>query len=140
MVCGSGIASGLAIAAVLAPKDGTFAMNFAHFWLPHAILIALLFVLRVPIAEIGGFAIALALYLLGYYIWVVSKGAGGMAWLGYASSTPGAALAAVILRLLYLRHRATNVALSAGAGFLAAAIGITAGQTVVCSTVMYCGS
>ena len=133
-VCVGGIASGLLVAAAIAPMDygvRMFAFNFAHYWLPQAVIIGLLFGLRLPGEQIGGFAIALALYLLGYYLWVISKNAGGLIWIGYTVSILGAAVSAIVMRLLAPRIRRLGVPASTAVGFLMGLVGVATGLTGV---------
>lgn len=135
------VLAGVAVAALLSPKDGYFIGNFAFYWVPQAITLGVvLFFVSRP-AVLSGVAVVLALYLALYGAWVFSRPhPESMAWLGYLSSLPGAGLGA-IAGALYVKRQSYKKA--AIAGVVAASftlVGLAANQIVVCSTVMYCGS
>lgn len=142
-VWAAGLGLGLATAFVLAPKDDLIAFvgNVGWWWLPQLAILALLLVLRVRKSVVGGFATALAAYLLSYYVWLNWVGGpNAMAWLGYWFSLPGAAIAALLLRVFANLTNRVSVVASTAIGFSIAAVGIAANQAVVCATVMHCAS
>jgi hypothetical protein len=135
------VLSGVMVAATLASLASTFLANFLAYWVPHAVVLLLLFwPLRARSATVAGVAVALALYLGAFGSWLLSRRhPESLAWLGYLFSLPGGALAA-IGAALWLRGRTTWRAWPVGC-FAAGAVllGIIINQAVVCSTQMYCG-
>lgn len=57
------ILSGVAVAAILSPKDSYFMGNIAIYWAPQAIILAILIFFQPRPAVISGVAVILALYL-----------------------------------------------------------------------------
>lgn len=135
------ILSGVAVAALLSPKDAYFLGNFTFYWLPQAIVFAvLLFFVSRP-AVLSGAAIVLAIYLALFGAWVFSRShPESMAWLGYLFSLPGAGLGAIAGALYVKRHSYTRAAIAGAVAALFTFAGLALNQVVVCSTVMYCGS
>lgn len=134
-----GIAAGVTVSAVLAPKDDYFFSNFGFFCLSQIGALLLLLPFKPRPAAIGGAALALAIYLAAFGYWLFSRQhPESMAWLGYLFSLPGALIGGV-LGSLWLTRRSdlqwfTTTALAAG--FTLA--GALFGQSAVCSTLMYC--
>lgn len=131
---------GICVSVALAPKDEFFLSNFLFFWGSQVLVLffALVFCLRA--AVVAGIAFSLALYLGLFGAWIFTRTyPDSMAWLGYVFSLPGAVVGVVFMALLLQRRPNLGsfaVALVAAA---AVAVGIAINQTVVCSTLMYCG-
>lgn len=137
------VLSGVAVAVLLSPKDDYFLGNFAFYWLPQAIVLAVLLVFVSRPAVLSGVAIVLAIYLALFGAWVFSRShPDSMAWLGYLSSLPGAGLGAIVGALYVERVDRQGYTRAAIAGAVAALFtfsGLALNQLVVCSTEMYCG-
>lgn len=134
------VLAGIVVAALLSPKDAYFIGNFAFYWLPQAVVFAvLLFFVSRP-AVMSGVAVVLALYLALYGAWVFSRPhPESMAWLGYLFSLPGAGLGAIAGALYVKRQSYRRAAMAATVAALFTFGGLAINQAVVCSTVMYCG-
>ena len=135
-----GIAIGLAVSALVAPKDILYFLpNALFYWVPQLCVLALICLLKPRPAVVGGVAIALALYLGAFYMWFFSIHHGdAMGWLGYLFSLPGALIGA-LFSIILLRSRpecTTLIACSVAVVFTFT--GVLINQYIICSTVMYC--
>ncbi|WP_158159289.1 hypothetical protein [Pseudomonas sp. RIT-To-2] len=130
--------SGAVVATWLAAHGhAQITTNFLVYWLPHAVILGLLWLSRASKVLMAGVATALALYLALYGAWVLSMAEpGGLIWLGYLCSFPGAFLAAAVAR--YIEWTARPCDRPWLTGFVCVALGLTLNQGAVCSTVMAC--
>ncbi|NVZ70478.1 hypothetical protein [Pseudomonas costantinii] len=87
-----GIALGLAVAVSITRKDEYFLGNFAYSWLPQAAVLCIALLCKVSRRSLGGMAIAMALYLFLFDIWVTES----MGWLFYFFSFPGILIGALL--------------------------------------------
>ena len=135
-----GIACGLVVAGILAPKDTYFLPNAFFYWVPQLIVLLLLIPLRASAAVVAGVSFALAAYLAAFGAWVFTRQhPDSMAWLGYVFSFPGAALGA-LSGTLWLRDQPKMVPLAKGCvAAVAVLLWLTLNQALVCITVIYCG-
>lgn len=79
--------------------------NFLFYWGPQAALLGLALVTRTRPGVLGGSALVLAAFLLGFHGWMRSRPAGdALAWLFYLFSFPGA-LVGVFAAALASRRR-----------------------------------
>lgn len=130
---------GIVVAAVLARNSPYFLPNFLSFWGPQMAVLVVSLICRPHPVVLAGTACALAGYLALFGSWVLTRSApDSMAWLGYISSMPGAAIGALLAAILFRKQATQRPVL---AGCLAAATvcsGIAVNQVFICSTVMYC--
>lgn len=122
------VAAGLVVALAQSPLHRGlhgFAWNFALYWGPQAIVLAVLLALRPRPAAVAGTALALVLHLVAFDAWIRSQGPGqALGWLYYLFSFPGA-LAGAVAGTLVSRRLGRSAALVAGAVAMAlTAIGI----------------
>jgi hypothetical protein len=138
--CGA-VLFGMTVSAMLAVRSPAFLANFLWYWAPQATVIALLWPLKPRPAALAGVAIMLALYLSAFGWWLLSRERpDSLAWLGYLFSFPGAAASAVAAVIWLRGHRVSSALLVASVAAGTVLVGIVVNQTIVCSTVMYCGA
>jgi hypothetical protein len=131
---------GIAVSVALAPKDSWLLSNAAFYWGSQLAVLALLLPIRPRPAVVAGVALALAMYLAAFGAWVFTRARPeSMAWLGYAFSLPGAAIAGVGVAV-WFRSRVALGPLAIGCiAASAVLVGVGINQAIVCSTVIYCG-
>ncbi len=130
---------GVAVAIYLSPKDSYFFENFIFYWLPQAIVIAILFIARYKVPIICGAALILSTYLVCFYLWIFSKPhPESMAWLGYVFSFPGAVIGALSSAPIAKRFEIKHSVLLGATALVFTFIGLALNQALVCETVMYC--
>lgn len=136
----AGMALGICVAGVLAPKDTYFFSNFLLFWGSQVLVLAFAFAFRQRAAVVAGIASSLALYLGLFGAWIFTRvHPESMAWLGYLFSLPGAVVGVILVAFLLKREPDFAPSTAGLLAFLSVAAGIAMNQAVVCSTVMYCG-
>jgi hypothetical protein len=143
VVAGLCISLGVGVAIYLSPKDEYFAGNFAYFWLPHAVILAVLVLIRARFASVAACAFVMTAYLVAFDTWVSTLSPrDGLAWVGYLFALPGAAVGAIVSVLVLARVPVRNVLRGAGSISIVTALltvaGLSANQAVLCATVMHC--
>jgi len=133
------ISIGVAVATYLSPKDSYFFGNFTFYWLPQAIVLAILFIARYKLPIICGTALILSAYLACFHLWLFSKPhPESMAWLGYIFSFPGAAIGALIAAPIAKHFEIKRSFLLGATALLITFVGLALNQALICTTVMYC--
>jgi hypothetical protein len=90
-----GIAFGLLVSGLLAPKDGFFLPNFGFYWGSQLAVLAMILLLRPRAAVIAAISVVLAALLLGFHTWLAiraSQKPDGLVWLLYVVLLIGAAI------------------------------------------------
>jgi hypothetical protein len=90
-----GIALGLIVSFVLAPKDEFFLQNFSFYWGSQLAVVALILLLRPRPAVVATLSFVLATILLGFRIWIATRSSSrsdGGIWFLYLVLLCGAAL------------------------------------------------
>ncbi|KTC37733.1 MAG: hypothetical protein ACN6QY_22335 [Pseudomonas sp.] len=118
------IALGLAIAIARAiePLD-YFWENFAAYWLPQGLIIGLLWFTRPASALVAGAALALAIHLLLFCLWITTP-QDALGWIYYLLNFPGAAIGAAAARYLASRRPPRSALGNALLGFFGVALGL----------------
>lgn len=130
---------GVIVAIGLSPKNEYFFGNFLSYWVPQAIIIALLMVLRFRPAVISGCAIVLFVYLTCYWAWMHSLPAReSLAWLGYYFSLPGAIIGSIIAGIDSKYHLYNQIFKTILISAFLTFIGLFLNQIIVCGTIMCC--
>jgi hypothetical protein len=80
-----GAGLGFAVAVYTTGKGPFFLENFAYSWLPQAAVLCIALLCKASRESLGGIAIAMALYLFLFHLWVTDS----MGWLFYLFSFPG---------------------------------------------------
>ncbi len=133
------ISIGMAVAIYLSPKDSYFFGNFIFYWLPQALVLAILFIARYKFSIICGAALILSLYLACFHFWLFSKPRPeSMAWLGYIFSFPGATIGALISAPVIKHFKIKHSFILGATALLITFLGLALNQALVCTTVMYC--
>jgi len=133
------VSIGVAVATYLSPKDKYFFGNFTFYWLPQAIVLAILLLARYKLPVLCGAALVFSAYLACFHLWVFSRPhPESMAWLGYLFSFPGAAIGALVSATIAKRFEIKNSVMLGGTALLLTFIGLVLNQALVCTTVMYC--
>ena len=122
------------VAIVLSPKNTYFLGNFLYYWLPQAIVVIVLLLLRLRLAVISGAVFALTLSLIGYSMFNDS-----MAWIGYMFIIPVGFLGAMTYGLITKSKKSIPYTKVIIYSTVSTMIGIGIVQFILCSTVMYCG-
>ncbi|MBC2658853.1 hypothetical protein H7A76_25740 [Pseudomonas sp. MSSRFD41] len=111
----------LAIARAMEPQD-YFWDNFAGYWLPQALVLGLLLLTRPASAMVAGAALALAIHLLLFCLWITTP-QDALGWIYYLLDFPGAVLGGAAARYL-AKRRPPRSALGSGLlGFFGVALG-----------------
>jgi uncharacterized membrane protein YfcA len=147
VLSGFAVALTLSLVPIFASSKGSqlllffWLVNAGYYWLPQAIILGLLMLSPYRFAVISGTAIVLALYLVCFWIWVFSHrwDDGSLAWLGYLFSLPGAGIGAFVGELFIRRYKFNKTITISVISALCTFIGLVINQTIICSTVMYCG-
>lgn len=130
---------GIAIAAMLAPKTTYFLPNFLSFWGPQLAVLVVALICKPHPVIVAGTAFALAIYLALFGTWIFTRShPDSMAWLGYISSMPGAAIGAMLAAITFRKHASQHRFLAGGLATATVFGGIAINQIVICSTLMYC--
>ena len=133
------ISIGVAVATYFSPKDSFFLGNFSFYWLPQAVVLAILFIARYKLAIICGTALILSAYLACFHFWRFSKPhPESMAWLGYVFSFPGAAVGALFSAPIAKYFKIEGPFVLGVTALLITLVGLALNQTIICTTVMYC--
>lgn len=124
-------------AASLAPHDRYFFGNFVFYWLPAALVLAVLIVAGAGLAVATGSAAALTAFLFAYHAWAYSVTVHEWVWGGYLFAMPGAVAGGLVASVLCKRG---SLALAAAAfvGVAATAAGLALNVGLVCVTIMNC--
>jgi len=122
-------------------NDQYFLGQFTWIWGPQAALVALLLLFKPRPAAIVGSLLVTSVYQVAYVAFVNTHSDGeGLIWLGYLFSFPGAAIGAVLCTIwFHVRHPNSSGLRIGGVTAASTLLGLTLNQTVICSTVMYCG-
>lgn len=128
-----------AFAAGIGPWDRHVVTGALYFLLPQATIVGIaLLVCRRGAAAFGS-ALALALYMGLYAIWVhLQTHPDGLIWLGYFFSLPGAALGSLIAAVIARDHRTRSACFIAALTTSGTAIGIALNQSALCATLIHC--
>ena len=80
-------------------------MNFVYTWVPQAVILIVMFLIKARPAAIAGAALALAGYLAFFNWWVITYHAtDGLVWLLYLFSLPGGLLAGIAAAMWINKH------------------------------------
>ena len=96
--------------------EGFFWENVAFYWLPQMLVLGLLLVTRPPRALFTGIALALAVHLQAFSLWITSS-IDVMGWLFYLFDFPGALIGAGVARYWAYRNAPSNPAITTLLGF-----------------------
>lgn len=95
---------------------------------------------RAPPLFSAGVSAALAASFLMYWTWQASLARpDGLLGLGHLVSLPGLVLAAIIAAIA-IRRRIVSAGVAFGIALLSCSLGFALAQTVVCRSLMYCGT
>lgn len=121
-----GAALGFAVAVYTTGKGPFFLENFAYSWLPQAAVLCIALLCKASRESLGGIAIAMALYLFLFHLWVTDS----MGWLFYLFSFPGILFGA----LLSVVFSPSRKVLKAPVAFAWVVLGIVANSAVLVVT------
>ncbi|SAM32917.1 hypothetical protein BN1864_LIB5394:02964 [Pseudomonas sp. 1 R 17] len=113
-----GVGLSLAVAIYITGKGPFFLENFAYTWFPQAAVLCISLLCKASRELLGGMAIAMALYLLLFDIWVTDA----MGWLFYLFSFPGILIGA-LLSVVFSPSRKVFKALGAFVWVVAGIVG-----------------
>lgn len=133
------IAIGISVATYISPKNSYFFGNFIFYWLPQALVLAIIFIARYKFPIICGVALLLSVYLACFHLWVFSNSQPeSMAWLGYIFSLPGAAIGALLSAPIVKYCEIKRSFMLGATALLITFVGLALNQVLICTTVMYC--
>ena len=124
----------LIVAVLLSPKDAYFLANFSYYWLPQAIVYALLFALKFRLAVIAGAIIALTISLIGYAMFNDS-----VAWIGYIFIVPVGFFGSMSYGFFLKSKETVSFSEALVSTTFCTITAIAIAQFILCSSVMYCG-
>ncbi|KTC62661.1 hypothetical protein AO262_02035 [Pseudomonas fluorescens ABAC62] len=122
-----GVGLSLAVAIYTAGKGPFFLENLASMWLPQVVVLCIALLCKASRELLLGVAIAMALYLLLFGLWVTDS----MGWLIYLFSFPGILIGA-LLSVVFSPSRKVFKALAA---FAWVVVGIVGNLAVLAVTV-----
>lgn len=113
------VLAGLIVSVVAARPSAPnyFLGNLAYYWLPQVAVLGILLLLRSPPALLGGVALALALHLAVFDLWLITDSIDVMGWLFYFFDFPGALVGALIAQFSVFRRDLSHPAWVALLGF-----------------------
>ena len=115
-------------------------MNLGYFWIPHGVILGLLYFTGTRNAVLSGCALALTAHLVALSAYAhVDKQRDGILWLWYLFSMPGAALGAIAAALAARtrpHHGAVSLACIAAVLLV---LGVLVNQVIVCASLLSCG-
>ena len=130
---------GIAVAALLSPKNSYFLGNFAYFSVPQLGVIGAAMLVRPRAACLAGIALAGAIYLAAFGIWQATHvRPEAMTWLGYFFSLPGALLGALAAAVIGGRRLDFSGLKSLTLSALVVLAAVSVNQVAVCGTVIHC--
>lgn len=133
-----GIVTLAALAAgSLASHGEYFLGNFFIYWLPIAIVLAILAVTGAGLGVSAGSAVVLIAFLFGYHAWAQSVKSHEWVWGGYLFAVPGAAIGGLVASFLRMRRSLALVA-AALIALAATATGLVLNMGLLCVTLIYC--
>ena len=131
----------LALVAVaagsLAPHDTYFLGSFAIYWLPIAVVLAVLALTGAGFGVLAGSAAVLTAFLFGYHAWSHSVATREWVWGGYLFAMPGATIGGLVASFLR-RRRSLALVSAALVALTATAVGLAMNVGLLCVTLMYC--